>query len=487
MSRRKADVPSEVEAIARWREKPHVMVRELFGVTPDPWQDEVLAAFPTSPRIAMKASKGPGKTATLSWLAWNFLLTRPDPKVIATSITYANLQDGLWAEMAKWQQASELLKKLFVWQQKRIFYAKQAQNWFMSARTWDRSSSPDEQSLTLAGIHAEYVLFLIDEAGGIPDAVMAAAEAGLSTGLEAHIVIAGNPTHLEGPLYRACTKERGLWKLVTINGDPDSPQRSPRISSQWAKEQIEKYGRDNPWVLVNVFGEFPPNSINALIGPEHVEAAMKRHYRDQDYAFAPLVLGCDVARQGLDESVIFPRQGLVASAPLRLRIPDTSVLAGRLATEWRERNADAVFVDATGGYGAGVIDALRQMNRSPLEVYFSGRATNDTRFANKRAEIWWQMCEWIKNGGALPPELVEMVAGLSQTTYTFRGDRLILEDKDQIKSKIGRSPDLEDALACTFAQPVAKLNRAMGNYDGSEGAPQGAGRTYNPLDALRRR
>src|SRR6185295_1686252 len=102
--------------LRRWREQPPAFVREVFGATPDPWQDDVLAAFPSHQRLAMKACKGPGKTTVEAWLAWNFLLTRPHPKVAATSITADNLFDNLWTEMSKWQQASELLKRTFEWQ-----------------------------------------------------------------------------------------------------------------------------------------------------------------------------------------------------------------------------------------------------------------------------------------------------------------------------------------------------------------------------------
>ena len=58
--------------LAAWQASPHAFVRELFGVVPDKWQEEVLEAFPHHPRLAMKACKGPGKTAVLAWLAWNF-------------------------------------------------------------------------------------------------------------------------------------------------------------------------------------------------------------------------------------------------------------------------------------------------------------------------------------------------------------------------------------------------------------------------------
>ena len=70
----------------------------------------------------MKACKGPGKTAVEAWLAWNFLVTRDDPKIAATSITADNLADNLWAEMAKWQQRSPyLLTAHFEWTKTRIF------------------------------------------------------------------------------------------------------------------------------------------------------------------------------------------------------------------------------------------------------------------------------------------------------------------------------------------------------------------------------
>jgi phage terminase large subunit len=97
------------QRFAEWRAHPAKMVRELFKIEPDPWQEEALESFPHDQRIAMKACKGPGKTAVLAWLAWNFLLTRPHPKVLATSIAGDNLADGLWTEMALWRSKCPLL------------------------------------------------------------------------------------------------------------------------------------------------------------------------------------------------------------------------------------------------------------------------------------------------------------------------------------------------------------------------------------------
>jgi phage terminase large subunit len=437
----------------RWKESPDAFVRELFSITPDPWQDEVLRAFPTHQRLAMKACKGPGKTAVEAWLAWNFLLTRREPKIAATSITADNLADNLWSEMAKWQQRAPYLKDNFQWTKSRIFARDHPETWWMSARTWNRTADRMQQGNTLAGLHADHILFLLDESGGIPDAVMATAEAALASCVEGHIVQAGNPTHLDGPLYRACTSERRLWHVTEITADPDDPRRATRVKAEWAREQIEKYGRDNPWVLVNVFGSFPPGSLNALIGPDECREATKRFYRPEDYRDAARVLGVDVARFGDDASVIFPRQGLVAFAPQKFRNIDGTQGAGVVARKLLDWQADAVFIDDTGGWGASWIDNLRRLGHQPIGVGFASKP-NDPRYDNKRTEMYFEAIEWIHRGGALP-DSPELIAALSQTTYSFRGDRMLLEPKEQVKARLGYSPDDADAFVLTFAQPVS--------------------------------
>jgi phage terminase large subunit len=435
------------------------MVRELFGIDPDPWQEEALEAFPTTRRLALRSSKGPGKTALEAWIAWNFLLTRPHPKVAATSVTSENLSDNLWTEMAKWQAKSPLLKDQFEWTKTRIFSKACPETWWMSARTWPKSADATRQADTLAGLHADYLLFILDEVGAIPDAVMAAAEAGLASGVESHLLIAGNPTMLSGPLYRACSSESHLWKVIEITSDPDDPRRSPRVSIQWAREQIEKYGADNPWVLVNVFGRFPPSSMNALLGPDDVRDAMNRQVAPGAYQHAARILGVDVARQGDDQTVIFGRQGLHTLMPIKLRVPDGFQVAGRVGLEYDNWDADAVFIDQTGGYGAGVIDAMRSMNRRPIGVEFAGTPT-DAGFVNKRAEIWWKMAEWVKGGGSLPND-PELVGELTTPTYFFKGDKIQIEEKQQIKERLGRSPDCFVAgtmvLTPTGERPIEDL------------------------------
>lgn len=439
------------------------MVREMFKVEPDPWQEEALRAFPHSPRLAMKAAKGPGKTATLAWLGWNFLLTRDHPKGAATSISGDNLRDNLWTEFAKWQSQNEILKAKFEWTKTRISARDHPETWFLSARTWPKTADATQQADTLAGIHADYVLFLIDECGGVPDAIMPTAEAALTGGtLEAHIVMAGNPIMLSGPLYRACTVAKHLWKIIEITGDPDDPKRSPRISVEHAREQIKQYGAENPWILVNIFGRFPPSSLNVLIGPDEVADAMRRFHRPYEIGHGtPKALGVDVARFGDDASVIAKRQGIQMFPFQNRRNIDSVQGAAWVAREWDDWNADACFIDMTGGFGAGWFDQLRLLGKTAIGVQYAGEPHNKSRYANKRAEMIFEFVDWIKHGGGLP-ENSNLLAGLTQTTYAFdRAGRLLVEPKEDVKAKIGFSPDEMDAAIETFAEPIAAPRRMM--------------------------
>lgn len=438
-----------IDKIRKWREDPVYFVRDQFGVEPDDWQKDVLMAFPKHQRLAMKASKGVGKSAILSWLAWNFLASRPDPKLAATSISAENLSDGLWAEMAKWQAKSPYLTQMFEWTKTRIFYKNKPETWFMSARAWSKSAASDQQANALAGLHADYIMFILDESGAIPDSVMAAAEAALASGKECKLIQSGNPTHLEGPLYRACTTESHLWHVTEISSDPDNPKRSSRVSIDWAREQIEKYGRDNPWVLVNVFGKFPPASMNTLLGPDEVREAMKRQIHKPEYEFAQKRLGVDCARFGTDSTIIFPRQGLRAFKYIEMKGARSNEIAARIALAKSRWNSELEFIDGTGGFGSGVVDSLLQAGHSPQEIHFSSKAT-DEAYYNKRSEMWFNMAEWIKRGGALPMD-AELIKELTAPQYTFKNGRFILEPKEQIKERLGFSPDKADALCLTFA------------------------------------
>jgi phage terminase large subunit len=273
----------------------------------------------------------------------------------------------------------------------------------------------------LAGLHSDFMMFLIDEAGAVPQAVAVTAEAALSTGIETKLVISGNPNSLDGPLYRAVTADRHLWFIVKVSGDPDDPKRSPRVDIEWARQQIAQWGRDNAWVKCNVLGEFPSASLNSLLGPEDVLAAMRRQLEREAYEWSQKRIGVDVARFGDDRTVLAPRQGLQWFKPVTMRHARGSSVSTDIAARVMQGKArwgsELEVFDGTGGWSAGALDVLRASGQSPIDCQFHAPAI-DPRFSNRRAELWFGMAEAVKSGAALPNE-PELVGELTTPTYTF--------------------------------------------------------------------
>lgn len=201
--------------------------------------------------------------------------------------------------------------------------------------------------------------------------------------------------------------------------------------------------------------DFSAAGDDQLISLTDADTASQRVYAPGSMDYAPRILGVDPARFGDDRSVIFPRQGLQAFDPMVFRGLDNMELAARVAEKITTWQPDAVFIDA--GAGAGVIDRLRQLGFEVFEVNFGGRATNP-RYVNKRTEMWYELADWVRGGGAIPnrPTLKQELA---TPTYKYdAANRIVLESKDDIRKRLpgAGSPDEADALALTFAMPVVK-------------------------------
>lgn len=451
------------ERIRAWRADPVQFVRECFGVEPDAWQVDAMRALGGPPNAArqlvMKACTGPGKSATLSWMGWHrlacFAAKGEHPKGAALSITADNLKDNLWAELSKWQARSPFLMHSFVWTKERIYARQHPETWFLSARSFAKDADAEAVGRALSGLHSQYPFILLDETGDMPTAVgRAAAQIFTGSPTDAAIIQAGNPTSTGGLLYQSCVTEADNWTVITITADPKDLKRTPRVSPEHAQKMIDTYGRDNPWVMATILGLFPPGGFNTLLGADDVDRAMARVYREDELGRdSPVILGGDVARQGDDSSVVARRRGRQAYTLRTMRIPDTVVVAQQFIQEKAKHDADAFFVDGTGGYGAGVIDSMRSLRHDVIEVQFGGRAS-DPRFFNKRSEMYFELAEWVKAGGALPNDK-ELKEELCATQFVYQGDKFRLVEKEIIKQQLGRSPDRADALALTFAYPVA--------------------------------
>jgi hypothetical protein len=187
-----------------------------------------------------------------------------------------------------------------------------------------------------------------------------------------------------------------------------------------------------------------------------------------------------VRRKGIsmwsgNSSVIIKRQGFTMFDPIAFQGIDNMGLADQVAYHISTWKPDAVFIDA--GNGSGIIDRLRQLGHSVIEVPFGGKSSNPTKYANKRAEIWDACKQWINEGGSIPNHM-RLKQDLATPCYWFdSANRMILEKKEDIKSRGLPSTDYGDAACLTFAAPVVK-QKDIGGQDRDAGYKSG----YDPFD-----
>ncbi len=204
--------------------------------------------------------------------------------------------------------------------------------------------------------------------------------------------------------------------------------------------------------------DFTASASDVVIPIDLVSAAAERELPETAVQGQPVILGVDVARFGDDRTVLCVRQGLWTRDVRTFTGLSTMEVANRVIDCMNQHRPQAVFIDA-GAMGAGVIDRLRQLQYQVSEVNFGEAALSSDRYANIRAEMYFKCRDWLTSGGALPKN-AELKTELSTVEYKFNpSGRIILEPKEKLKERTGKSPDLADALVLTFARPVYMQGR----------------------------
>ena len=444
------------EAVEHWRVSPYDFVVECLGVLPTEQQRGVLAAMAVpGARVSIRSGHGTGKSTLFSWIALWGLCCFWDVKIPVTAPTAHQLSDILWPEIEKWRaQMLEPWRSAVRIKSDKITL--EGTPGFVAART-GRKENPE----ALQGFHAEHMIFLIDEASGIPEVVFEVARGALSTE-GARILMAANPTRLTGYFYNSHHKNRDIWTRFQF-----SCLDSPRVSPTYAREIADEYGEESDMYRVRVLGEFPNASVTQFMPGDVVEAAMGKHLRSEMFDFAPKILGVDVAMFGGDRSVIVLRQGLYSNILYQTRGNTPEQLAAHAARLYDEHRADALIVDATG-VGEAVMSSLRLMHRSPI-AFYAGEKSLLANCANRRTEVWYKMREWFLSGGAIPDDsdLRDDLVG-PEFQYTTGKNLIQLERKADMKKRGLASPDLADALALTFAADV-QAKYGFGGYAPDDG------------------
>jgi len=425
---------------------------------PRKWQTEInrhIGAWLGNPdtrhqpcRIAVASGHGIGKSAQIGMLINWALSTCEDCRVVVTANTETQLRNKTWPEVSKWHRLS-FVRDWFVPTATAIYSVTDGhdKSWRADSVTWSK-----ENTEAFAGLHnvGKRIVVIFDEASAIDDRVWDVTEGALTDEDTEIIWIAfGNPTRATGRFRECFRAHRHLWHQVQIDSRTVEGTNKTQI-----QEWVDTYGEDSDFVKVRVRGIFPNLSMRQYIGEEDVDAAFGKHLRPEQYNFAPVILTCDPAWEGDDALVIAKRQGLAFSVLQVMAKNDNDVhVANILARYETEHGADAVFIDM--GYGTGIASAGQTMGRSWQLVSFAGKST-DPGCLNKRAEMWKEMRDWLKQGGAIPadPELRDEIMG-PETVPRLDG-KVQLESKADMKKRGLRSPNKADALALSFAYPVVK-------------------------------
>jgi hypothetical protein len=430
-------------------------------------------------QLATASGHGIGKSALVAIIIMWAMSTKENTRGVVTANTETQLKTKTWAELAKWYSLC-ITKHWFKFTDTAIFAAskdpEKRKKWRIDMVAWSERNTE-----AFAGLHNEggRILLIFDEASAIPDLIWEVAEGALTDKDTEIIWLAfGNPTQALGRFRECFRKFKHRWRVRQIDSRT-VVMTNKELLQRW----IDDYGPDSDFCRVRVRGMFPLVGENALLGEEEVLEAMARSYTIEQISHAPTVLGVDVARQGADCSVITRRQGKVMWKGISMRIPDTMLIAQQVGQQYAKHRPEAVFVDASGGYGVGVVDALRQIGHTPVEVYFGGKPGNPL-YHDKRAEMYLELAKWVKSGGQLPYD-EELKEELTAITYWHVGDKFRILGKDDIKELIGRSPDKGDAAALTFAFPAHK--DPFRDYRKQIDQHNGQGGEHDPYKAIERK
>jgi hypothetical protein len=405
-------------------------------------------------RMAVSSGRGIGKSALVSWLVIWMLTTRIGSTTIVSANSEAQLRSVTWAEITKWLSMS-LNSHWFEVSATRVMPAKWltelverdlkmgTRYWGVEGRLWS-AENPD----AYAGVHNfDGVMLIYDEASGIDDTIWSVA-AGFFTENTPHRfwLAFSNPRRNAGYFYECFHSKRDFWGTKIVDA------RSVEGTDKQVYQQIiDEYGPDSTQAHVEVYGQFPNASDDQFIGANLVDEAMRRsQHKDPS---APVVLGVDPARFGSDSTVLAIRQGRDIIAIKRYKGDDTMTVVGHVIDAIETYKPALVVIDE-GGLGAGIVDRLKEQRYKVKGVNFGNKSKNPLMWGNKRAEMWGELRTWLKDASIPQDRFLKNDLTGPMMKPDSKGT-IFLESKKDMKARGLASPDAADAIAVTFAFPVA--------------------------------
>lgn len=405
--------------------------------------------------MAASSGHGTGKSVLGAWLTDWILSTRPYSIGTVTANTYMQLESRTWAAIQTWTRRC-ITAHWFDIHAKGIYSRISPDDWKVVAQT-----CKEENAQSFAGQHARTStsFYIFDEASHIPDGIWEVAQGGLTDG-EPMFFAWGQPAKKSGRFYENCFgKSRDRWNVRTIDS------RSSRFTNkELIEEWIRDYGEDSDFVRVRVKGIAPRAGDLQFIDQDRVDGAKRREA--SSFPDDPLVAGFDVSGGGQAWNVVRFRRGLDARSIAPIRIPgeyaqERSGILAKLAELLNDRRPgrklSMLFVDSA--YGSPYVERLRAMGFDNVQEINFGGPSPDRHFANMRAFMWSKMKDFLDRG-AIPADDIQLETDLTAPgSHLNRSDQLVIESKENMAKRGVASPDDGDALALTFAAPVAPVRQ----------------------------
>ncbi|MGW2501806.1 hypothetical protein ACWCXL_11940 [Streptomyces sp. NPDC001588] len=425
---------------------------------------------------AVHSCHGSGKSFQASRLVCWWLDTHPpgEARVVTTAPTGDQVKAILWSEInGAWVKA-ESRGTRFIGRVNEV-------DWKLGKQLIAFGRKPsDYNPHAFQGIHAKYVLVILDEACGVTKQFWTAAMS-IATGEHCRILAIGNPDDPGSHFARVC-QPGSRWNTIHISTF-DTPNftgeevpdglRPMLVGPDYVEEMLAEFGEESPTYKSKVLGEFPDEAEDGVVRLSavracHAEREEKRPAEEQ----LPLELGIDMGGGG-DETVVRERRGMVAGREWSFREKDPVKAAARLLEIIQQVKPTAVKIDSIG-IGWGIAGTLREKGLKGehsahiIPVNVSVASSEPGKFPRLRSEIWWRVGRQLSEDRAWDmSELEEMdrerlVTQLTAPKYTIdAAGRTVVEPKEETKKRLGRSPDHADALLLAFYTPPGGVEESM--------------------------
>lgn len=461
--RREIEQETLPELRAAWRSDPVRWAMERTGTFLWSKQREVAVSVATNKRTAVPSGAGLGKSylAALLILWWVDTHTPGKARCGSTSVTSRQLRGALWQEtslaLGRLRERHEFPGKLNLTE----FWVPTPAGLFLAA-FGTVSSSQDASGIQ--GLHAEEgVLFIVEEAAGVHKNIFDAVDRN-TTNDTSRVLAIGNPTIATCHFRKLC--ESSLWNTITLS-TLDSPvftgEEVPSglldalPSRQWVEDQ-RVGGEDTVEWLAGVCGQFVNDDQNSVISRSLLEAARLREIETT----GPIRMGVDVGGGG-DWTAVTIVQGFRVLHCEKRRTPDRLTRADWILTLILQWQVSSVKIDAIG-IGDGVVTPLQQWQaerRIPGNVAIHpvnvGQAPYTPGYMNLRAELHYEFAAalpWL-DLSVIPEEAVTDLASPRRKMNVYA--RHAVESKEDIRKRLGRSPDLGDSILLAFFEPPTQV------------------------------